>query len=96
MRGYVFSDDKGETRMKRVRVWKAFILSWEHGTVQIGKIVFQPCTGARFEADLKGLRGLPWYWVSEQSMSAAREALEKFTRQHAESLSPGEREERGF
>jgi len=54
---------------------KAYILSRHYGTVQIGNRVFQPSTGAIFEADRKGLRHLGSYDVPDASMESARMAL---------------------
>ncbi len=55
---------------------KAYILSSEFGTVQIGSIVFQPCNHARFKAmDRKNLKGCPVVNVPDKSMASARLAL---------------------
>ncbi|MDY6893869.1 MAG: hypothetical protein SVO01_00400 [Thermotogota bacterium] len=59
---------------------KAYILSQQHGTVQIGCTVYQPCTNSSFRADRKGLRGLPVVEVGTQSMSEAIKALQMFQR----------------
>jgi len=57
---------------------KAYVLSRECGTVQIGNVVFQPCTGAKFHADRKGLRkAIAVIEVKEASMEEARRALEE-------------------
>lgn len=55
---------------------KAYILSSEHGTVQIGSIVYQPCTGAMFQADKKGLKKGAGIEVEKASMVIAKRILE--------------------
>jgi hypothetical protein len=54
---------------------KAYILSSENGTVQIGNTVFQPSTHKKFNADKKGLSKKDWVEVSEKSFQGARMAL---------------------
>lgn len=59
-------------------MYKAYILSREHGTVQIGDTVFQPATGNSFKAG-KPRKGeyLAIVDVKNKSMESAREALQK-------------------
>jgi hypothetical protein len=59
----------------KVGKMRAYILSEEHGTVQIGDTVFQPCTGARFRVNRKRLRGPRWVEVRKKSMEEAVEAM---------------------
>lgn len=59
---------------------KAYVLSTEHGTVQIGSIVYQPCTGAMFVADRKGLKGKKIYTVEKASMEVAKKILQEVGR----------------
>jgi len=54
---------------------KAYILSRIHGTVQIGRTVFQPCSGAQFKASRRGLRSFETVDVKRASMEEARKAL---------------------
>ena len=57
---------------------KAYVLSREWGTVQIGNVVFQPCTNTKFHADRKGLKkAIAVVEVKEASMEEARRALEE-------------------
>jgi hypothetical protein len=56
---------------------KAYILSEEHGTVQIGRTVYCLPTGKSFQSTRKGLKGLPCYDVQDNSWTAARIAAEK-------------------
>jgi len=58
---------------------KAYILSRTNGTVQIGKTVFQPATGAQYKVDSIPRKGeyQAIVEVSEASMQGAREAIEK-------------------
>ncbi len=56
---------------------KAYILSEEHGTVQIGSIVYQPCTGTMFQADRKSLKNKNYIVVEKASMEIARKILQK-------------------
>ena len=66
---------------------KAYILSSEFGTVQIGSIVFQPCNHARFKAmDRKNLKGCPVVNVPDKSMTSARLALLFYGLQKANKL----------
>jgi len=55
---------------------RAYLLSLWNGTVQIGDTVFQPCTGARFQVDRKGLKSRPWIILTDKSMRSARLAIE--------------------
>ena len=57
---------------------RAYLLSLEFGTVQIGDTVFQPCTGTWFRCSRKGLKGRPWVLVPDKSMESARLAFKKF------------------
>jgi len=66
-------------RREKMKSKKAYLLSLEFGTVQIGDTVFQPCTGARFQADRKGLKGRPCVLVPDKSMRSARLAIEKLS-----------------
>lgn len=57
---------------------KAYILSTVMGTVQIGDVVYQPATNARFKAGkIKKGEYIKVIEVTEKSMEAAREALQK-------------------
>jgi len=57
---------------------RAYLLSLEFGTVQIGDTIFQPWSWTKFSANRKGLKGRPWVLVPEKSMRSARLALEIF------------------
>lgn len=66
---------------------KAYILSTEFGTVQIGSIVFQPCNNAKFKVDdRKSLKDCPVINVPDKSMSSARLALLFYKFQSANKL----------
>jgi hypothetical protein len=58
---------------------KAYILSRANGTVQIGKTLYQPCTGAQYKVSSIPRKGEyeAVIEVSENSMQGAREALQK-------------------
>ena len=56
--------------MKKIN---AYILSREHGTIQIGDTVFQPCTGNRFVAPV--IRGKKSIGKYEKTMQGAIAAL---------------------
>ena len=55
----------------------AYILSTIHGTVQIGNIVFQPCTGTMFKVQGKPKKYIAKYQVRKASMKVAKEVLRK-------------------
>jgi len=57
---------------------KAYLLSKEHGTIQIKDTVFQPCTGERFKVDRTGLNGKRSVDVHGCSMSNAKLAIDLF------------------
>jgi hypothetical protein len=59
---------------------KAYILSTENGTVQIGDTVFQPITHKKFKADRKGLNKLDFVEVNDKSFKSARLALRLMNR----------------
>lgn len=54
---------------------RAYILSRENGTVQIGDTVFQPYTHKKFKADRKGLSGKDFVIVDKKDFNSARQAL---------------------
>lgn len=57
---------------------KAYILSTETGTVQIGDTIFQPSTHKKFKADRKGLAGKPVVDVERKTFESARYALMEY------------------
>jgi hypothetical protein len=66
-----------------MKMYRAYILSTIHGTVQIGDTVFQLPTRERFKAHRRELRGRPWYWVKSKDFNGAYDAMH----QHLESRS---------
>lgn len=65
--------------MSETKKIKAYILSQENGTIQIGDTTYQPATGAIFGVTAKGTKNLPFVLVSEKSMKGAEEAILKWS-----------------
>jgi len=65
---------KSESRRGKM---KAYILSEEHGTVQIGRTVYCLPTIQAFEASRKGLKNKPAYKVMDNSWNSAKQAIQK-------------------
>ena len=57
---------------KKKKAMKAYILSRENGTVQIGNTVFCVPTQKKFSAPRKGLKGLPVVEVPDKSWASAK------------------------
>lgn len=56
---------------------KAYILSYEYGTVQIGNTVFQPSTGAKFKVTNRPKNYVKIVEAKEKSMDEAKKILEQ-------------------
>jgi hypothetical protein len=66
---------KNQTKEKKgVR---AYILSYAHGTIQIGDVVYHIPTREKFNAPRKGLKNFPSVIVSGNNWEGALEAVQK-------------------